>query len=108
MVHGNVPSVHPLHNTHWIHRMFQDPWFVRHAKARWALMRPRVTRMVNQIPAAAAALDGSVKADWRIWHTKGIQNSLGVHAKTYNGEVRFLQSWLRARKNWMSAPSTRW
>lgn len=102
-VRAGAKGVHPLHSTHWIARMFQDPYFVAAFKTRWTQLRPLITAMINKIPASGVALGKSATNDFAMWHTSGWQVAQAVHASTYTGEVKFLQQFLRTRANWISS-----
>ena len=95
---------HTRLGTHWIARMLKDPDFAARVKARWTTLRPRVERLVSQLPAAATPLRTTAEADWAQWHA-GTELVLGSkHAESFDGEVEFLRDWLTQRIAWMSQP----
>lgn len=95
---------HTRLGTHWIARMFEDPAFAARVKARWAELRPSVEATLNQIPATTDAIRTSAVADWALWHTGSDQVRGSVHAGTFDGEVAYLDAWLRHRVSWLSRP----
>lgn len=90
---------------HWIARMLEDPFFAAKVQERWASLRPRVEKVLARIPASAGAIRTSALADWKLWRSGGHEPFVGsVHADSFDGEVAFLQQWLRARADWLSLP----
>lgn len=103
-VRAGEQSTHKMHNTHWIARMFHDPWFAKQVKKRWAALKPRANTLVNQIPSMSKALGSSVRWDYRHWHSGPAKHAVrGVHGKTYAAEVSFLRKWMKTRVAWMSS-----
>ncbi|KRF07758.1 hypothetical protein ASG88_02825 [Nocardioides sp. Soil777] len=95
---------HTRTKKHWISRMLKDPDFATRVKSRWTTLRPRVERLVSQLPAAATPLRATAEADWAQWHA-GTELVLGSkHAESFDGEVEFLRDWLTQRIAWMSQP----
>ena len=95
---------HTRTKKHWISRMLKDPDFASRVKSRWTTLRPRVERLVSQLPAAATPLRATAEADWTQWHA-GTEMVLGSkHAESFDGEVEFLRDWLTQRIAWMSQP----
>lgn len=101
-----VPSRgwHTRLGRHWIARMLADPDFAMRVKKRWTTLRPRVDRIISQLPGAAAPLAPAAQADWGQWHggAEIVQGS--KHADSFTGEVAFLRDWLSERSAWMSLP----
>ncbi len=95
---------HTRTHRHWMSRMLQDPDFVARVKARWTTLRPRVERIISQIPAAATPLRTTAQVDWAQWHAGAELVEGSRHAETYDGEVDFLRDWLTQRAAWMSQP----
>lgn len=102
----SVPPVgwHTRLGRHWIARMMKDPDFASRVKQRWTRLRPRVERIVSQLPAAAAPLRTAAEADWAQWHSGGELVKGSKHAESFGGEVEFLRTWLTERIAWMSQP----
>ena len=95
---------HTRLGTHWVARMMKDPDFASRVKQRWSTIRPRVERLVSQLPAAATPLRATAEADWAQWHA-GVELVAGSrHAESFDGEVAFLRDWLTQRIAWMSQP----
>lgn len=95
---------HTRLGTHWVARMMKDPDFASRVKQRWSTIRPRVERLVSQLPAAATPLRATAEADWAQWHS-GVELVAGSrHAESFDGEVAFLRDWLTQRIAWMSQP----
>lgn len=89
---------------HWISRMLMDPDFAARVKARWTTLRPRIDRLVSQLPAAARPLQPVAAADWTQWHAGAELVTGSKHAESFDGEVAFLRDWLTERSAWMSLP----
>lgn len=86
----------------WYARLVEDPAFEARLASRWAELRPAFAALVEQIPAAAAALQPYVAADWTLWHEDDSHDDLGqIHAADYDGEVAFLQQWFTTRLAWL-------
>lgn len=102
----SVPSRgwHTRLGRHWISRMLADADFAARVKKRWTTLRPRVDRIISQLPGAASALTPAAEADWARWHS-GVEIVEGTkHADSFAGEVSFLGEWLAERSAWMSLP----
>lgn len=101
-----VPSRgwHTRLGRNWISRMLKDPDFASRVKQRWTTLRPRVDRIISQLPGAAQSLAPAAEADWAQWHggAEIVQGS--KHAESFAGEVTFLRDWLAERSAWMSLP----
>jgi hypothetical protein len=89
---------------HWIARMMKDPDFAMRVKKRWTTLRPRIDRIISQLPAAATPLRATAEADWAQWHAGTELVAGSKHAESFDGEVAFLQDWLSQRAAWMSEP----
>lgn len=101
-----VPSRgwHTRLGRHWISRMLTDPDFALRVKKRWTTLRPRVERIISQLPGAAQSLAPAAEADWAQWHTSDGIVEGSKHADSWAGEVAFLRDWLAERSAWMSLP----
>jgi len=84
--------------------VLEDPAFSARVKKRWATLRPRVEKVIAQIPASAAAIRASALADWSQSRAGDGQILGSVHADSFDGEVAFLCDWLAARVEWFSRP----
>lgn len=86
----------------WYARLVQDPAFEARLAARWAELRPAFGALVDQVPAAAAALRPHAEVDWSLWHEDDSHDDLGqIHAATLEGEVAYLQEWMSTRLAWL-------
>ena len=93
-----------VHKKHWFVRITQDKAFQKALKARWAEKRATFKAVgTTGIDTAVAELGKNVAANDRgKWQSTQPHDRFLPRAKTYNGEVRYLKNWYKARYRWMN------
>ncbi len=88
----------------WVLRLFADPGFVQHVADRWAEVSPGFERVAASIPDAAASIETAQQADLVRWADE--TETLFGHRygdTLAEDEPEFLETWLQARIDWISA-----
>lgn len=100
--HANQP--YDVHKTHWFTRITDDKGFQKALKARWAEKRATFKAVgATGVDAAVAELGTDVAANDRaLWQKSQPADRYLPRAKSYAGEVRFLEKWYTDRYRWMN------
>jgi spore coat protein CotH len=86
----------------WISRLFEDPAFVELVKARWNEKRTHFYTLLSHINDQSAYLISSQKINFKKWDILDQYvwpNS--VVAGSYEGEIKYLISWVNNRLQWL-------
>lgn len=101
---GDATGRNPIHATHWLSRMTQDPAFLALLSQRWTdVVGPAAAAMIASLPTKQAEIEQSAALDWTNWRIDYPKPGGTVHAEDQPGEVAFLTSWLTQRHAWMDA-----
>ncbi|MCL2771898.1 MAG: CotH kinase family protein [Oscillospiraceae bacterium] len=103
---GDDPTGWYVRDCDWFTRLFEDPAFVQEFKDRWNYVKTHYfNRMFERIDSTAALLDKSQAMNFAKWKILGVYvwpNADGFQSRTtYQDEVDFLKTWLKARIDWM-------
>jgi spore coat protein CotH len=83
---------------------FQYPEFEARVKERWRSFRLRAQQIVDSISASARALDESQRRNFDRWDILDlIVPPNPVATGSYEGEIAYLQNWLRSRIDWLDS-----
>lgn len=101
--HANQP--YDVHKTHWFTRITDDKGFQKALKARWAEKRSTFEAVgTSGVDAAVAELGTRAAANDRdLWQDSQPAGRYLPRARSYAGEVAYLEKWYRARYRWMDS-----
>jgi hypothetical protein len=85
-------------------RAFQSSEFEARVKERWSVLRSQVPAILEAISASARALDESQRRNFERWDILDvIVPPNPVATGSYQGEIDYLQNWLRMRTDWLES-----
>lgn len=101
--HANQP--YDVHKKHWFTRITDDKGFQKALRARWAEKRSTFKAVGDRgVDAAVAELGTRAAANDRaLWQGSQPVARYRPRARTYAGEVAYLEKWYRARYRWMDS-----
>lgn len=85
-------------------RAFLYPEFDAQVKEKWRFLRSRVPAILDAINASARNLDESQRRNFERWDILDvIVPPNPVATGSYQGEIDYLQNWLRTRTDWLDS-----
>lgn len=91
----------------YINRLFTDPVFQQHVRARWQHLKQQLPALQAYIRQSADTLQDSQTRNFQRWNILNTPISPSPLALgSYDAEVKHLQDWLTQRATWMDAQLT--
>lgn len=96
------PEEFHVKNMAWIHRFFEDPYFVQLVKDRWSYFYSKKSVILSEINADANYLKYSAQENNNKWQTfyKYTERNRDIWGSYFN-EVEYLKEWLSTRMDWL-------
>ena len=80
----NKSSHFILANSIWYCRLLQNTAFQNRVSERWAIIKPLLETMVEQIPTLKSYLATSATYNWAMWTTSGAGDPNGENSTSYS------------------------
>lgn len=91
-------------DTTYLRAAFRYPEFEARVKEKWKFLRSRNPKILEAISASAQALDESQRRNFERWDILNIAVPPNpVVTGSYEGEIAYLQNWLRTRMEWLDS-----
>lgn len=96
------PQEFQVKNMAWMHRFFEDPYFVQLVKERWKYFYSKKSAIMSEINADANYLKYSAVENDNKWQTlyKYTERNRDIWGSYFN-EVEYLKQWLNTRMEWL-------
>ena len=99
---GGSPEGFYVKEAAWIARLFEDPAFVKSVKARWNEKKADIFTLLSYIDVRSEYLYRAQQINFKKWDILGMYVwPNAVVTGDYKSEVRYLQSWLNSRLQWL-------
>lgn len=97
------PEGFQIKNQVWIHRLFEDPYFVQLVKDRWQYFYSKKSAIMSEINADANYLKYSAVENNNKWQTfyKYTERNRDIWGSYFN-EIEYLKEWLGTRMDWLN------
>jgi len=104
---NDSPTGWYMRNSLWLQRLFTDPEFVSRLTTTWAQAKGSIDSLIGYIDQQAKQLARAQDNNFRRWPIldQYVWPNSEV-AGSYQGEIQFLENWLRQRIAWMDAQLT--
>ena len=83
-LYNNKSSHFVLANSIWYCRLLQNTAFQNRVSERWAIIKPLLETMVEQIPTLKSYLATSATYNWSMWTTSGAGDPNGENSTSYS------------------------
>ena len=96
------PQEFQVKNMAWIHRFFEDPYFVQLVKDRWKYFYSKKSVIMSEINADANYLKYSAVENDNKWQTlyRYTERNRDIWGSYFN-EIEYLKQWLSTRMDWL-------